>query len=78
MSKYSKVRMSLDCLPEERKLIKILANIEGMTISDYLLSLAKNNMKKLSALKSIPEKNSDLSQPKDEPDQFWQFLDNIA
>ncbi len=44
MNKSAKVRISLDCSVEERKLIKALASLEDMTISDYLLALAKTNL----------------------------------
>ena len=53
MSKCSKVRISLDCSAEERRLIKALASLEDMTISDYLLALAKTKMDRFSSLRSL-------------------------
>ena len=50
-SQKEKVRVSVDCSAEERKLIKLLATLENKTISDYLLSLAKSKMDQLSSLR---------------------------
>lgn len=52
MTKSDKVRISLDCSAEERRLIKALATLEDMTISDYLLALAKTKMDRFSSLRS--------------------------
>lgn len=42
----SKVRLSVDCTEEERKYIKILAARNGVTISEYLLAYARQDMPK--------------------------------
>ena len=79
MKKTPKVRISLDCSAEERKLIKVLASLADMTISDYLLSLAKSKIERIDSLRSISqnEKNS-----KGKSDNSWNsfntFLEGIA
>jgi len=42
--KEHKVRLSVDCTEEERMYIKMLAAKHRMTISEYLLSLASQEM----------------------------------
>ncbi len=76
MKKHPKVRISLDCSIEERKLIKVLASLEDMTISDYILSLAKSKIDQVAALRSLRHKESD-PQTKDN-DQWNSFLEGIA
>lgn len=75
MSKSHKVRISLDCSAEERRLIKALATLEDMTISDYLLALAKSKMDRFSSLRSrsLASKESETqSAPVDPWDSFLQ------
>jgi hypothetical protein len=45
-AKGHKVRLSVDCTEEERMYIKILATRNGMTISEYLLSIVRKEMPK--------------------------------
>jgi hypothetical protein len=44
MKMDKKVRLSVDCTPEERMYIKMLAARNHMTISDYMISLARLEM----------------------------------
>ncbi len=68
-----KVRISLDCSAEERKLIKVLASLEEMTISDYILSLAKSKMEQVAALRTLSKKENGSK------DDSWNsFLEGIA
>lgn len=39
-----KARLSIDCTPDERRYIKILAAKEDKTISEYLIGLAREKM----------------------------------
>lgn len=42
--KNRKVRLSVDCTEQERMYIKLLATKKNMTISEYLLSFAREEM----------------------------------
>lgn len=83
MNKSAKVRISLDCSIEERKLIKTLASLEDMTISDYLialaktnLSIAKNKLDQFSSLNSLTKKEKTS---KHEDGVTWdEVLENIG
>lgn len=44
--KHKKVRLSVDCTEQERMYIKMLATKKRMTISEYLLSFAREEMPK--------------------------------
>lgn len=67
-----KVRLSVDCSPEDRKVIKMLATLEDKTISDYLLSLAKAKIAKFASLKeAISSEESSLEKDSDNP---WKAL----
>lgn len=55
-----KVRLSIDCSPEERRRIKMLAAQEDKTISEYLLSLARNELSSAGAF-AKQEKGQELS-----------------
>lgn len=59
MSSRNKVRLSIDCSPEERKCIKILAAREDKTISEYLLCLARDRI----SLLTSEETNRKTSDP---------------
>lgn len=41
---HEKVRLSVDCTKQERMYIKMLAARKHITISEYLLNLARNEM----------------------------------
>ena len=44
----TKVHINVLCSPEERKLIKLLATLSEQTISDFLISLAKDKKSQIS------------------------------
>ena len=67
-----KVRLSVDCSPEDRKIIKTLAALEDKTISDYLLSLAKSKINNFSSLKTII--SSDRTSQENDSDNHWEAL----
>lgn len=74
MRKSSKVRISLDCSAEERRLIKALASLGDMTISDYILTLARSKMSQISSLGSYRKE-----QPQSKADDPWDaFLASVA
>jgi uncharacterized protein (DUF1778 family) len=68
--RVTKVRLSIDCSPEERKKIKLLATVNEKTISDYLLSLARDKMSQLSQLKT-PTSNDNSTHSEE---NFWSTL----
>lgn len=73
MTKSAKVRISLDCSAEERRLIKALATLEDMTISDYLLALAKARMERFASFRSHASKERETrSASADSWDSFLQ------
>lgn len=55
MQHHNKVRMVIDCSLEERAYIKMLAARKHMTISEYFLSFAKEE---LSSKPKIPNKTT--------------------
>ena len=75
MKKGPKARISLDCSIEERNLIKALASLENKTISDYILSLAKERMSEFAAWRSNSKKKAST---KEEEDSFWKSIEGIA
>lgn len=76
MKSCSKARISFDCSPEERALIKALASLENMTISDYLLSLAKNKMSEFASWRAAHSQKD--KENKDDTDDFLKSLEGIA
>lgn len=54
-SHQQKVRVVIDCTPEERAYIKMLAARKHMTISEYFLSFAKGE---LTTKSKIPNKTT--------------------
>lgn len=74
MSKSAKVRISLDCSAEERRLIKALATLEDMTISDYLLALAKTKMERFSSFRSLAGKQRETQSAAANADGWDSFL----
>jgi len=76
MKNSSKARISFDCSPEERALIKALASLENMTISDYLLGLAKNKMAEFASWRAHSKKDKELKD--DDTDDFLKSLEGIA
>lgn len=75
MRNTSKARISFDCSPEERALIKALASLENKTISDYILSLAKNKMAEFSSWRAHTQKESETN---DDTDEFLKAIEGIA
>jgi len=45
-----KVRLSIDCTPEERKFIRLLAAMEDKGVAEYLLSLARQEFFKINLI----------------------------
>jgi len=76
MKKSSKVRISLDCSAEERNLIKALASLENMTISDYILGSVKNKIAEFSTWHAQSKKENENK--KSDTDDFWKTLETIA
>lgn len=77
MKRGSKARISLDCSIEERNLIKALASLENMTISDYVLSLAKGKMSEFAAWRANNQK-MEPSKKEEGEDSFWKSIEGIA
>ena len=77
MKRDSKARISLDCSIEERDLIKALASLENMTISDYILSLAKGRMSEFAAWRADKQKK-EVSKKRRGEDNFWDSIEGMA
>ena len=45
-TKRKTVRLSIDCLPEERQIIKILCLFTDQTITDYVMTCVRKEIKK--------------------------------
>jgi hypothetical protein len=75
MKNTSKARISFDCSPEERALIKALASLENKTISDYILSLAKTKMSEFSSWRAQAQKGNETT---DDTDDFLKAIEGIA
>lgn len=54
----AKVRVVIDCSPQERAYIKMLAARKNMTISEYFLSFAMEEKKELASKSKIPNKKT--------------------
>ncbi|GAB5412232.1 MAG: hypothetical protein ChlgKO_13460 [Chlamydiales bacterium] len=81
MSK-DKVRLSVDCTPEERMYIKMLATRSNETISEYLLSFVRKKMpgcfrahepndETVRALRESPEEEGEVY---DSVESFWESM----
>ena len=46
ISSPEKVRLAIDCSPEERKYIKIYASYEDMTINEFVMACVRERMNK--------------------------------
>lgn len=57
-----KARLNIDCTPDEKRLIRLLAAKEDKSVSQYILSLARNEMQKVGLV--------DLTK------EFWSILSN--
>lgn len=76
-----KVRLSVDCTEEERMYIKMLAARSHMTISEYLLSFARQEMPKCTRSHE-PNEETEIALGKpgenfdlfDTVDQFWDAM----
>lgn len=72
-----KVRVVIDCSPEERAYIKMLAARKQMTISEYFLSFAKEELSSKTkipndtTLKAHREALKDGGTSYDSMDDFW-------
>ena len=72
-----KVRLSVDCSEEERMYIKMLAAKNLMTISEYLLSLARQDMPKSTqnpneiTKKALESSYEEEGKTFDSLDDFW-------
>ena len=78
-----KARLSIDCSPEERRYIKMLAAKEDKTISEYLIDLAREKMphctyshmpnKKTVASIEASEKGTGIKKI-ESLDEFWKSM----
>lgn len=74
---HEKVRVVIDCSVEERAYIKMLAASRHMTISEYFLSLAKEELESKSkipnetTLKAHQEALEDKGTVYNSMDDFW-------
>ena len=75
MATGRKVRLSVDCSAEDRKLIKMLATLNEQTISDCLLSLARAKISQLRAPNGeMSEKPPIKAEGYDSSENFWRSL----
>ena len=80
--KDHKVRLSVDCTPEERMYIKMLATKSHMTISEYLLSFARKEMPKCrrghepnkETKKALKESREEEGEIFDTVTSFWEAM----
>ena len=74
MNSRSKVRLSIDCSPKERKCIKILAAREDKTISEYLLSLARDRISLLTSEGDNQRSDNQEDRPMRLLDEYYKVL----
>ncbi len=77
-----KVRLSVDCTPEERMYIKMLATRSHETISEYLLSFVRKEMPRCfrahepnkETERALKESREEEGEVFDTVDSFWKSM----
>lgn len=78
----NKVRLSVDCTPEERMYIKMLATRSNTTISEYLLSFVRKKMPECfrghepneQTIRALRESSEEEGEVYDTVESFWESM----